>query len=367
MTFKHTKFEDSSTMRSLVKVAQDKGWIKEEPTLQKTAAPKLDLEPTGNLTENLVKLCTGLRASGFDKQADELESKFVQYKKANAEYGVTDEKGEDLVHDAHPEGSHKMEDIDSPEATFEDILDKHVKMMQVVDKEPNGKLSSANQILNAVRKVLAQSTDTNTGLTQPVINYIMSYFKNIDDQLSGPTFLGSNNDGIIAYNRLRSFTINHINKHTINNTVIGQINGMVDDAIKGFSSREFSRMFMLSDNAEQIVFQLKGLKNYITDTVAEDHQSLIGSVNSDQAAQQFTSKVDNYLSTLKSWSVTVNNDPENNDNDKAEANKWITDRANELNALKQKFDPSELAGFLGALDKSRFVRESAQFKRTWIG
>lgn len=155
MTFKHTKFEDSTTMRSLAKVAQEKGWIKEEP-LQKTAsAPKLDLKPTENLTENLLKLCAGLRAQGFEKQAEELESKFVQYKQANALYNVTKEKGEDLVEAAHPKGSHKLEGVEGKEATFEDILDKHVKMMQVVDKKPTGKLSDASQILKAVKTVLA--------------------------------------------------------------------------------------------------------------------------------------------------------------------------------------------------------------------
>ena len=160
MTFKHNNFEDSATMRSLTKLAREKGLIKDEPVV-KTAAPKVDLTPSDSLTENLLKLCTGLRAAGFDKHAEEVESKFVQYKQATSMYGVGDEKGEDLVHAAHPKGSHKMEDIDSKEATFEDILDKHLQFLNVVDSKPTGKLGSTQEVLDAVKKVFSTAKVVN--------------------------------------------------------------------------------------------------------------------------------------------------------------------------------------------------------------
>jgi hypothetical protein len=156
MTFKHNSFQDSPTMRSLTKVAQDKGWIKDEPVV-KTASPKLDLNPSKDLTENLLKLCNGLRASGFEKQANEIEDKFVVYKQAQSLYGVSGEDGEDLLNSAHPKGSHKMEDVDSNEAVFEDLLDKHQKIVSVVDKKPTGKLASTRSIIDAVKIVLAET------------------------------------------------------------------------------------------------------------------------------------------------------------------------------------------------------------------
>jgi hypothetical protein len=156
MTFKHLKFEDSATMRSLTKVAQDKGWIKEEPIVKK-ASPATDLNPTEDLTVNLLKLCSGLRTAGFEKQAEEIEEKFVNYKRANSLYGVDGEKGEDLVHAAHPKGSHKLENVDSKEAVFEDILDNQIKFMSVVDKKPTGKLASSHDIVGAVKTILAQN------------------------------------------------------------------------------------------------------------------------------------------------------------------------------------------------------------------
>jgi hypothetical protein len=156
MTFQHNKFEDSPVMRSLTKIAHEKGWIKDVPVV-KTAAPKLDLNPTHDLLENLLKLSNGLRHSGFDKQADEIESKFVAYKQAQSLYNTHNESGEDLVQSAHPKGSHKLLDVDSKEAVFEDILDQHMKSVDMVEKKPTGKLASSRDIVNAVKIVLADA------------------------------------------------------------------------------------------------------------------------------------------------------------------------------------------------------------------
>ena len=177
MTFKHAKFEDSSTMRSLVKVAQDKGWIKEEPLSKQAAVKTADLQPTTNLMENVIKLCNGLRQKGFTKYADELETNLFTYKQAQTLYEVSKEKGDDLLGEAHPQGSHKLEDVDSSEAVVEDLVDKHKKIVQVVEKKPSGKLASPLDVLKAVRIVLGQemvppaeevaAPDEETKLTDP--------------------------------------------------------------------------------------------------------------------------------------------------------------------------------------------------------
>jgi hypothetical protein len=154
--FKHDKFEDSPTMRSLTKIAQDKGWIQEAPKPITKQASAPDLVPTPDLITNLVKLCQGLRTSGFDKQAQELEDKFISYKRAQTLYDVSNEKGEDLLDIAHPKGSHKMEDVDSSEAVVEDLLDRHDKFVEVVNSKPTGKISNNQEILAGVKKILAQ-------------------------------------------------------------------------------------------------------------------------------------------------------------------------------------------------------------------
>jgi len=157
MTFKHAKFEDSVIMRSLERVAREKGMIKDEP-LQKTASTNLNLSPSDSLMESILNLCAGLRVSGFSKYADELETNYLAYKRATNELYQTDEKaGEKEVQTAHPDGSHKLEGVLGDDlAVVEDILDRHLKMLEVVDKKPHGKLESSAEVLSAVKKALGQ-------------------------------------------------------------------------------------------------------------------------------------------------------------------------------------------------------------------
>jgi hypothetical protein len=157
MTFKHVKFEDSPTMRALEKVAKEKGLVKPEPIQKQASAPKkLDLTASTDLMENIFKLCTGLRAQGFVKEAAELEVDYLNYKRAQTLYQAHKETGEDLLQMAHPDGSHKLEDVEGDEAVFEDLLDRHVKSLQMVNKKPTGKLTNANALIKEVKKVLGQ-------------------------------------------------------------------------------------------------------------------------------------------------------------------------------------------------------------------
>lgn len=160
MTFKHIKFEDSPIMRSLEKVAREKGLVKPE-AMQKNASvtKKADTTPSSNLMDNIFKLCAGMRAQGLEAEALEVETNYLNYKRAQTLYETSNETGESLLQSAHPEGSHKMENVEGEEATFEDLLDKHVKIMQVVEKKPHGKLSSAQLIIGAVKTVLAQEVN----------------------------------------------------------------------------------------------------------------------------------------------------------------------------------------------------------------
>lgn len=154
MTLKHVKFEDSAVMRSLEKLAKEKGLVSEKITKNASAVKKLNLSPSESLTSNIVTLCSGLREAGFHKHAEELEEKFFAYKQAETLYETSKEKGEDLVDEAHPKGSHKLEDVDGDEAVFETILDQHLKMIKMIDKEPTGKLASSEAIIDSVGKAL---------------------------------------------------------------------------------------------------------------------------------------------------------------------------------------------------------------------
>lgn len=174
MTFKHTNFDDSATMRSLIKVAAEKGWVKQEP-IQKTASESEDLSPSGNLTQNVIKLCSGLRNSGLDTYADELENKFIAYKQANNLYNVHKEEGKDLINAAHPKGGHKMEDLEG-DVLVETILERQLKILNVVNKKPTGKLASHTDIMNAVKVVLAGDPSKITAKLNKVLSNVNTIF-----------------------------------------------------------------------------------------------------------------------------------------------------------------------------------------------
>lgn len=179
MSLKHAQFQDSPTMRSYIKVAREKGWIQEEPLKKEASAP--DYQSTDNLMENIMKLCRGLRATGFDKYAEELESKFIQYKRAESVYDVLGETGEDLIDAAHPDGSHKLEGVDSDEAVIETIIDQRKKILEKIEKMPKGKLSTSAEVIDAVKMVFSQESsesqlekniDTHMKVATDTFNYV---------------------------------------------------------------------------------------------------------------------------------------------------------------------------------------------------
>lgn len=152
MSFKHNNLT-SPVLHSLAISARTNGKL---PIPQ--AAPKpLDLSPSSILMDNIVRLAQGLRTKGLHSEAQEIEQNFLDYKQANVLYDVSEETGEDLIQSAHPKGSHKLEGVAGDEATFEDILDRHAKMLQVVEKKPTGKHSSAAHILQQVKQALGQA------------------------------------------------------------------------------------------------------------------------------------------------------------------------------------------------------------------
>jgi hypothetical protein len=157
MTFKHIAFNESETMRELSRIAIDKKMIKPSaPIIKEASAP--DYSVSTSLTQNILKLCSGLRANGLSKYADEVESKFITYKKAAQEcYNVSGEEGTDLVNAAHPEGSHQLVDVPG-DSLVETIIDRQLADLKTIDKEPKGKLGTTKDIIKEVKRALGQET-----------------------------------------------------------------------------------------------------------------------------------------------------------------------------------------------------------------
>lgn len=141
------KNKQSTLLNSFIKIAKEKKLIKEEPV------KLLDLKVSNNLMDNMLKLCNGLRAKGFNSYADELESNYLLYSAASNSYESDGAKK--LINEAHPDGSLEYKDVDG-EAIFHTVLDTQVKMLDVVSKTP--KVKNA-KLIQEVKKVFGQLTE----------------------------------------------------------------------------------------------------------------------------------------------------------------------------------------------------------------
>lgn len=209
MTFKNISFQDSETMRSLVKVAYEKGLLKEDSDVTKivkkasTAAQtkRLDLTPSEDVKENLLKLCAGLRAKGFAAYASKIEDRVAQllnvcmsemndlvvldnvsdkdmakmtmlekaisslvsvdYNQSvkTAEphmYNVHDETGDDLLEFAHPEGDPVVAPAEDDNGKVHGQKATQEKILEIVQKKSAATTKKA-QIIKAVEEALGTS------------------------------------------------------------------------------------------------------------------------------------------------------------------------------------------------------------------
>ena len=111
------------------------------------------------VNEKILSLCAKLRQEGFAKQADGLESKFLTYKSAAVHlYNTHNETGEDLINAAHPDGDNAICDAADGLGTVETVLSRHKKMVDVITKEPKGKLASrsASKLIKKADVVIAE-------------------------------------------------------------------------------------------------------------------------------------------------------------------------------------------------------------------
>lgn len=209
MTFKHIKFEDSFTMRSLERIAKEKHLIANTIKNAKVEH-RIDLSTSLNLTDNILKLCNGLKQVGMDKYADDLENNFLNYKKAHTLYETSKESGEDLINAAHPQGSHRINDIEG-DAIIETIIDQHLAHLKMIEKKPTGKLSSS-QIINQVKLAmnvpmikLAIPTNEQISIYNLILDKTITLLNNLVQKLktAPPEQVGLNwNDPLTTANKL---------------------------------------------------------------------------------------------------------------------------------------------------------------------
>jgi len=365
MTFKHVKFEDSATMRSLIKVAYAKGLIKDDPTLIKNSSleKKADYSPSFNLMENIIKLCAGLREQGMEKYANDLESKFMEYKKANSLYETSKETGEDIVDQAHPQGSHKVSDVDG-DAIVETILDQHLKIVNVVNKKPTGKLSSNTDILKAVKKVVAQQLSINDYL-QKMKNSAKAVNQGFHSAsvLTRPiTFVtGELLDAVNDLNK------DNISFETLNNIylLITNTRKELEPKLGGLTGLEEDKWRFIEPHLNEIQNGVYKIQELIKNPPKKEEPTVNPIIDA------FNKQINIVLSTLATWSNIVQTDPSSTSEEKAAGNKWINDKKISIMNLKTRFDALDDASKLEALDGQKrrlqeITAEFPEFKKTWI-
>jgi len=363
MTFKHINFEDSPTMRSLARLAQEKGLLQSSNLKVTEAQP--DYTVSDNLIENILKLCSGLRTLGQNKYANELEEKYMVYKKAAANlYETSSEKGEDLVDEAHPKGSHKLENVDG-DAIVETVIDQHLKMLNVVNKKPNGKLASNTDILNAVKKVIAQDNgvDANIKKIKDSAAAILEKYKSINWFERPRTDAPQNLFDLSVF----------LSKENVNKLSLQKIALAVESVKRDLKAP--LNITLLGGTDEDTWNYI----NLYLDIIREANHNLLNSLTAtkaepviDEKIKQFSSLISSALSLLKVWTIKIKTDPENTTKDIQEANKWIDKKNSELLALQSSFNSLNDSEKLQSIDSltinlNNIKKEFEDFRKVWIG
>ncbi len=356
MSFKND-FSSSEVMRSLEKIAQEKGLIKPDPIKKTAAAKKADFTPTSNLMENIFKLCAGLRTQGLEKVAMEVEMNYLNYKQAQTLYETSKEKGEDVIHAAHPDGSHKMENIDSDEATFEDILDKHTKMLQVIEKRPHGKLSSAAQILKAVKVALARASDEDrlrslVDQVKKIMNFVEA--KSNDELTFSITGWVNEIGGLLGSGKPSVFNLNAAKKKVhdlgsrLNPSVLGGATlgmGGLSEYTWGTISAELSKVQGMLSDAIEARKNIDVTENSSRQSGGEEPKPLaVPEVK--MTADPVISAGTNLINTLKAYQsvgVVSRNQA---------ALQWIRSEIGQIQNVMQRYNSAESTGQLDAVKSS---------------
>jgi hypothetical protein len=370
MTFKHVNFEDSSTMRSLAKVAKEKGWLSESLTKTASQEKKPDYSATGNLTINIVKLCSGLREFGFNKYADELEEKFINYKRAASSYETSKEKGEDLVDTAHPDGSHKLEGVEG-DSLIETIVDQQLKDILMVNKAPTGKL--AKDILSAVKIVLSQEGPSVQKSLQNVISNLDSALQIFNDVgfLSKPATSMGNKALELSKAALNNPNIDALRKIQVSLKIFrSNVKPVLFSLLGGVSGDTYDNMVPYLDEADKSINQAISLlqqKQEMTDKKINTPEA----PKEDPKISGFNSKIDEAIKTARRWIVQIQTDSELNDNDKNSAKGWLNKKILNVLELKKEFDGLSPDDKVKAVDGllvnlNKLTTQFPAFQAQWI-
>ncbi len=387
MTFKHIKFEDSPVMRLLERQASKLG-VMPDPIV-KEASVEVNLTPSDILIKNIVNLCAGLKAAGFAKHANELENKFFVFKQAQTLYETSKETGEDLVDEAHPKGSAKLDGLDGELAIVETIIDQQLKSIKMTEKSPTGKLASSNDVLKAVKFALAQESveDKLSKLTKEqlienmkshILNAYSEYAKVkaiIDEDLIVPVSLG----WAITFNKAREnpsvSTIKDVIKLVsgINTSIRVRLDSTIYSAIQPGTAKTLKYLNNALTYATYYLTAKSNAEVAAENPVAKTQPAVkeAPAINTDPRVVQLTNVMHENLNKLNLWYGLIVRNPEYTQDDKNAAANFLIPKINQLNVMIAQFanySQDEKVEILNSfVNKLQPIEEEMpSFKELWI-
>jgi hypothetical protein len=141
---------ESEVYREMERQAVRKGFFKpSDERMVKMASQqvgiKKEAKASGDLMVDVAVLAENLRERGFMKRAEELEKKLVLFKQAEVHmYHVHDEEGEDVLNWAHREGDVEIVPAQEGRGRVETVQSAAKKILEIVRKQPSGKVSNAS-------------------------------------------------------------------------------------------------------------------------------------------------------------------------------------------------------------------------------
>lgn len=326
--------------------------------------------------EKMLKLCDELRSQGFSKQADALESKFVNYKSAASSiYKTQKETGEDLLNSAHPGADPNVANGDLGDV--ENLVSKHKKIVDIVNKQPTGKYA---KYINQCKIALGEGVDDLYLSTSDIFDQYVNLYNNIQTQL------GESDGNLQFFNSVRD-ALNERKLYEfpqLENALISSTENYKEESSPGFFSgpefetkwtNEILPMFdMLKSLAVKFSDNVKKIRAAEASHKKEEVISKYspGQKSKDKRSLDLINYFKHYTDTINSWKNKVNTDPENSQEDKANANKWLDASSKELEDLFAAFNalgPEEQSEKAPAFTKALhdIVKDWQEFWKVWIG
>lgn len=370
-------------------------------------------ETRASLDENILKLCVGLRDKGLTSQAEALEQKFTTYKAANSArmaklaanthlYRAHDEDGEDLVNAAHPDGDVNMGD--GEHGDVETIVSKHKKIVDVIQKTPTGKLGSyvdQCKIALGVKKKIAQ--DVSDEKLKEILTEGLTYASNIIQEVAQISAKSekTEGDGIVKQTTLDDINndlkdaFKIVNAGNLNYNKIMEItkivDGIPDDLMSDGSSwisdkgnhylafdedgqKLFDRVkeqIAIAKSRCNAAFQL--LKGHVDGAkfqlqYGKPSQISIDGEQSKSQGNDFTTKAQGWLDTLRQWKTSIENNKDHfTAEDKQGANAWINENYVKINDLLADVKQSKIDTNAASQQLNEILKEFDEFKTNWVG